>query len=57
MEIFILDLFLSLIVTFKRGFKGRFMFGFHVGPDLNMLFEKLTAQIGAQLGLGDPTSY
>ena len=52
MEVFILDLSLSLIVTIKRGFKGRFMFNFHVGPNLDILFEKLTAQIVARLGLG-----
>ena len=28
------------------------MFCFYVDPDLYMLFEKLTAQIGAPLGLG-----
>ena len=28
------------------------MFSFHVDPDLDILFEKLTAQIGARLGLG-----
>ena len=28
------------------------MFSFHLGPDLDILFEKLTAQIGARLGLG-----
>ena len=28
------------------------MFSFHVGPGLDILFEKLTAQIGSQLGLG-----
>ena len=28
------------------------MFKFHIDPDLDTLFEKLTAQIGAQLGLG-----
>ena len=27
------------------------MFSFHIGPDLDILFEKLTAQIGARLGL------
>ena len=52
MEVFILDLSLSLIVTFKRGFKGRFMFSFHVGPNLDILFEKLTAQIVTRMGLG-----
>ena len=26
------------------------MFSFHVDPDLDILFEKLTAQIGSQLG-------
>ena len=28
------------------------MLSFHVDPDLNILFENLTAQISAQLGLG-----
>ena len=28
------------------------MFSFHVDPDLDTLFEKLTAQIGARPGLG-----
>ena len=28
------------------------MFNFHVYPDLDILFEKLTAQIGAPPGLG-----
>ena len=28
------------------------MFSFHVDPDLDILCEKLTAQIGAQPGLG-----
>ena len=28
------------------------MFNFHVDPDLDILFEKLTAQIGAHPGLG-----
>ena len=28
------------------------MFSFHVDPDLAILIEKLTAQIGARLGLG-----
>ena len=28
------------------------MFSFHVDPDLVILYEKLTAQIGAWLGLG-----
>ena len=28
------------------------MFSFHVGPDLDILFEKLAAQISARLGLG-----
>ena len=28
------------------------MFSFHVDPDLDILFEKLIAQIGARLGLG-----
>ena len=27
------------------------MFSFHVNPDLDILFEKLTAQIGARPGL------
>ena len=52
MEVFILDLPLNLIVTVKRGFKGCFMFSFHVSPQLEILFEKLTAQIGPRLGLG-----
>ena len=30
----------------------RFMFTFHVAPDFDMLFEKLTAQVGARPGLG-----
>ena len=34
-----------------RGFKGCFKFSFHLGPDIDILFEKLTAQIGARLGL------
>ena len=51
MEVFILDLSLSLIVTIKRCL-GCFMFSFHHGPDIDILFEKLTAQIGARLGLG-----
>ena len=28
------------------------MFSFHVEPNLDVLFEKLTAQIGARQGLG-----
>ena len=28
------------------------MFSFHVDPELDILFEKLAAQIGARLGLG-----
>ena len=28
------------------------MFSFYVDPDFDMLFENLTAQIGARLGLG-----
>ena len=28
------------------------MFSFHADPDLGILFEKLTTQIGTQLGLG-----
>ena len=28
------------------------MFSFHVDPDLDILCEKLTVQMGAQLGLG-----
>ena len=28
------------------------MFKFHIDPDSDTLFEKLTAQIGARLGLG-----
>ena len=52
MEIFILDLSLSLIITIKRDFKSCFMFSFHVSPDLDILFKKFIAQIGAQLGLG-----
>ena len=36
-----------------EGYKLRyFMFSFHVDPDPDMLFEKLTAQIGARPGLG-----
>ena len=31
---------------------GRCMFSFHVDLDLDVLFEKLTAQIGARPGLG-----
>ena len=30
----------------------RFMFTFHVDPDLDILFEKLTAQVGTRPGLG-----
>ena len=30
------------------------MFSFLVGPDLDILFEKLTGQIGARPGLGIP---
>ena len=33
-------------------FKGCSVFSFHVDLDLDILFEKLTAQIGAWLGLG-----
>ena len=43
-------LFLSLILLL-RGFRGRFMFSFHVDPDLDIL-EKLAAQIVARAGLG-----
>ena len=35
-----------------RGLEGRFMFSFHADPDLDILFEMLTAQIGARLALG-----
>ena len=28
------------------------MFSFYLGPDIDILFEKLTAQIGTRLGLG-----
>ena len=34
-----------------RGFKGRFMFNFYVDPDLDILFENLTAQIVARVVL------
>ena len=51
MEVFVLDLSFSLIVTIKRCFKDRFIFSFHLDPDLDILFEKLTTQIGTQLGL------
>ena len=44
-------LFLSLILLL-RGFRGRFMFNFHVDPDLDILLEKLAAQIVARAGLG-----
>ena len=44
-------LFLSLILLL-RGFKGRFMFSFHLDPDLDILLEKLTAQIVARTTLG-----
>ena len=30
----------------------RFMFNFHVDPDLHILFEKLIAEINARQGLG-----
>ena len=41
----------SLIVRL-RGFRGRFMLKFHVRPDLDILFEKLTAQVLAWPRLG-----
>ena len=44
-------MFLSLIVIIKT-LKGRFMFSFHIDPDLKMLFEKLATQIGARPALG-----
>ena len=44
-------LFLILILLLK-GFKGRFMFSFHVDLDLDIILEKLTAQVVAQAGLG-----
>ena len=41
------------ISTIMEGYKlCRFMFSFHVDSGLDILFEKLTAQIGARLGLG-----
>ena len=41
---------LSLIVI--KSFQKSFMFSFHVNLNLDILFEKLTAQIGVPLGLG-----
>ena len=40
MEVFILEV------------NSRFIFSFHVDPDLDILFDKLSTQIGARLGLG-----
>ena len=40
------------LIVLLTGFKGRFMFRFHVDLDIDIFFETLTAQIGARLGLG-----
>ena len=40
----------NLIVIIKK-FQRSFFVQFHVDPDLDILFEKLTTQIGALLGL------
>ena len=44
-------LFLSFILSLIS-FKGRFMLSFHVNPDLDILLEKLAAQIVARARLG-----
>ena len=44
--------FLSLILLLLIGFKGHFLFSFHVNPDLDILFERLAAQIVVRAGLG-----
>ena len=36
----------------SRVFKGRFMFSFYVDLEFDILFKKLTAQIGVQPDLG-----
>ena len=41
----------EFILEFNSCYKVLFMFSFHVDPDLYILFEKLTVQIGVRLGL------
>ena len=41
----------EFILEFNSYYKVLFMFSFYVDTDLDILFEKLTVQIGVRLGL------